>query len=456
VRNLRGDEPGLDWVISHCAKVTLSELGCNHPGTQASVVLTSVSLKLMNTYKNAPPLAAVLIGVLVAVGFAEVVTLRGAVASANRESKAAGVRRLDDTTITPAEIDATVTRVTTAGKVTGVGIAILTGGTIAYLKAYGIRDKEKNLPLTTDSVMSAASFTKVAFAYLAMQLVDDGSLSLDKPVYEYLPKPLPEYENYKDLAGDPRYKKITARMLLSHTSGLPNWRWFSDEKTLRIYFEPGSRFAYSGEGIALLQLVVESVTKRGLKELMDDHVFGPLGMSRTSMVWESRFDENYANGYDEEGKSLGSQRRTKAGAAGSMLTTVSDFARFMQAVLNGTGLRRETRELMLSPQVRISTLHEFPTPSTETTNQNDGIRLSYGLGWGLYWTPYGKAFFKEGHDDGWRNYTVCFDEKKMGIVIMTNNSNGAGIYKELLENLQRNTFTPIEWEQFTPYNAAAK
>jgi CubicO group peptidase (beta-lactamase class C family) len=409
----------------------------------------------MNTYKNAPPLA-VLIGVLVAVGFAEIVTLRGAVASANRESKAASVRRLDDTTITPAEIDATVTRVTTAGKVTGVGIAILTGGTIAYLKAYGIRDKEKNLPLTTDSVMSAASFTKVAFAYLAMQLVDDGSLSLDKPVYEYLPKPLPEYENYKDLAGDPRYKKITARMLLSHTSGLPNWRWFTDEKSLRIYFEPGSRFAYSGEGIALLQLVVESVTKRGLNELMDDRVFGPLGMSRTSMVWESRFDENYANGYDEEGKSLGSQRRTKAGAAASMLTTVSDFARFMQAVLNGTGLRRETRELMLSPQVRISSLHEFPTLSTETTNQNDGIRLSYGLGWGLYWTPYGKAFFKEGHDDGWRNYTLCFDEKKMGIVIMTNSSNGEGIYKELLESLQRNTFRPIEWEQFTPYNAAPK
>ncbi len=294
----------------------------------------------------------------------------------------------------------------TAGRVTGLGLAILTDGTIVYRKAYGIRDKEKDLPLTTDSVMSAASFTKVAFAYLVMQLVEDGSLNLDKPVYQYLPKPLPEYDNYKDLAGDARYKKITARMLLSHTSGLPNWRWFTDEKSLRIYFEPGSRFAYSGEGIALLQLVVESVTKRGLKELMDDRVFRPLGMSRTSMVWEPRFDENYANGYDKQRKSLGSQRRTKAGAAGSMLTTVNDFAKFMQAVLNGTGLRRETRELMLSPQVRISSLHGFPTLATETTSQNDAIQLSYGLGWGLYWTPYGKAFFKEGHDDGWRNYTV--------------------------------------------------
>lgn len=406
--------------------------------------------------KTVPFFAAVLVAVIVAAAIADILPLRGSVPAADRESSAASVRRLDATGITPAEIDTTVTRLMTAGKVTGLGLAILGDGQIAYLKAYGIRDKEKNLPLTTDSVMSAASFTKVAFAYLVMQLVEEGTLSLDKPVYEYLPKPLPEFEQYKDLAGDPRYKKITARMLLSHTSGLPNWRWFTDEKKLQIYFEPGTRFAYSGEGIALLQLVVENVTKRDLKELMDERLFGPLKMSRSSMVWESRFDDDYANGFDQEGKSLGSQRREKAGAAGSMLTTVSDFARFAQAVLNGTGLRRETRELMLSPQVRISSLHEFPTLPTETTNQNDGIRLSYGLGWGLYWTPYGKAFFKEGHDEGWRNYTVCFVDKTTGIVIMTNSSNGEGIYKELLETLQRNSFTPIEWEQFTPYNARPK
>jgi CubicO group peptidase (beta-lactamase class C family) len=121
--------------------------------------------------------------------------------------------------------------------------------------------------------------------------------------------------------------------------------------------------------------------------------------------------------------------------------------------MNGTGLRRQTRELMLSPQVRIASLHEFPSLSQETTHQNDGIRLSYGLAWGLYWTPYGRAFFKEGHDEGWRNYTVCFDEHRMGIVIMTNSSNGEGIYENLLETLQKNMFTPVEWEQFAPYNA---
>ena len=360
-------------------------------------------------------------------------------------SNVARVQRLDGSAITAAQIDEAVTRLLAAGKVTAVGLAILTDGKMAYLKAYGIRDKEKNLALTADSVMSAASFTKVAFAYLVMQLVDQGVLNLDKPVYEYLPKPLPEYDDYKDLAGDPRYKKITARMLLSHTSGLPNWRWFADDdKKLRFYFEPGTRFAYSGEGIDLLQLTVESATSKGLKELMEMRVFRSLGMRRTSMVWETRFEEDYANGYDEDGKSLGPQRRKRADAAGSMQTTIGDFAKLAQAVMNGTGLRRETRELMLSPQVRIASLHEFPSLSKETTHQNDAIRLCYGLAWGLYWTPYGKAFFKEGHDDGWRNYTVCFDEKKMGIVIMTNSSNGEGIYEELLERLQRNTFTPVE------------
>jgi CubicO group peptidase (beta-lactamase class C family) len=372
-------------------------------------------------------------------------------------SNVARVQRLDGSAITAAQIDEVATRLLAAGKVTAVGLAILTDGKIAYLKAYGIRDKEKNLALTADSVMSAASFTKVAFAYLVMQLVDQGVLNLDKPVYEYLPKPLPEYDDYKDLAGDARYKKITARMLLSHTSGLPNWRWFADDdKKLRFYFEPGAQFAYSGEGIDLLQLTVESATSKGLKELMEMRVFRPLGMRRTSMVWEARFEEDYANGYDEDGKSLGPQRRKRADAAGSMQTTIGDFAKLAQAVMNGTGLRRETRELMLSPQVRIASLHEFPSLSKETTHQNDAIRLSYGLAWGLYWTPYGKAFFKEGHDDGWRNYTVCFDEKKMGIVIMTNSSNGEGIYEELLERLQRNTFTPVEWEHFAPYSSAEK
>jgi CubicO group peptidase (beta-lactamase class C family) len=362
------------------------------------------------------------------------------------------VKRLDGSAIAAAEIDATVTRAIEAARVPAIGLAILNDGEIVYLKGYGLRDKEKNLSLTPQTIMSAASFTKVAFGEMVMQLVDQGQLKLDQPVCEYLPKPLPDYPNYRDLASDPRYKKITARMLLSHTSGFPNWRRFNDDRKLNIAFEPGSRYAYSGEGLVLLQLVVETLMGKPLVDLMQDRVFTPFGMSRSSMVWQPRFDSDFANGYDEFGRSLGPQRRQKADAAGSMLTTVEDFASFLQAVLESKGMQKQTQELMLSPQISISSKHEFPTFSTETTDENKKIKLSYGLTWGLYWTPYGKAFFKEGHDEGHMNYAVCFEEKKSCMVMMTNSSNGEGVYKELLETLQRNTYTPIEWEGFTPYN----
>lgn len=368
-------------------------------------------------------------------------------------SQTRGVRRLDGSTIAPAEIDATVNRLIKAADVTGAGIGIIDGGKIIYLKSYGLRDTEKNLPLTPDSVMTAASLTKTVLAYLAMRLVDEGRIDLDKPVYQYFPKPLSEYPDYKDLAADPRYQRITARMLLSHTAGFPNWRWLEDDHKLRIHFDPGSRFGYSGEGIVLMQRTVEVIAGKPLEELMQQEVFRPLGMTRTSMVWRPQFESDYANGYDQYGRSMGPERREQADAAGSMQTTLRDFTRFVQAVLAGEGLSKKTREEMLSPQIQIFSKHEFPSLNTETTDANRPIKLSYGLGWGLYWTRYGKAFFKEGHDDqGWRNYAVAFDQLKSAIVIMTNSNNGEGIYKELLETLERNTFTPIEWEGFTPYD----
>jgi CubicO group peptidase (beta-lactamase class C family) len=358
------------------------------------------------------------------------------------------VARLDGTKISPAQIDIAVTRSMKADHVTGMGIAVWNDGKVIYLKAYGERNTEKHLPLSPDSIMTAASLTKPAFATMVMQLVHEGIIDLDKPVYEYLPKPLPEYPAYTDLANDPRYKQITMRMLLDHTSGFPNWRRFTDDKNLRIYFPPGSKFAYSGEGIALAQMVVETVNKRSVTELMEEHIFQPLGMTRTSMVWEQRFEQDYANGYDEKGKSLGPERRREGDAAGSMQTTLRDYSRFVQSVLNDTILDKHDRELMLSPQIQITSQHEFPTLSTKTTTENLAMRLSYGLGWGLFWTPYGKAFFKEGHDEGWRHYVVCFDRPKAGMLIMTNSSNGEDSYDALLRAVLADTFTPLEWEGF--------
>src|SRR5262249_36097352 len=155
---------------------------------------------------------------------------------------------------------------------------------------------------------------------------------------------------YRDLIDDLRYKGLTGRMLLSHTSGFPNLRWLNPDRKLNINFEPGSRYAYSGEGMQLLQLVVETISTKPLQDLMQERVFAPLGMSRTSMVTEQRFEDNYANGYAEWGRSLGQQQRNTAAAAGSMQTTLHDFTRFMQAVIERKGLPKAAKESMLTPQ----------------------------------------------------------------------------------------------------------
>jgi CubicO group peptidase (beta-lactamase class C family) len=363
----------------------------------------------------------------------------------------AQLRRLDGSTISAADIDRTVMRVLDAAHITGAGIVVFNDGEIVFEKAYGLRDTQAAQPLTPDSVLTAASLTKPAFAYLVMQLVDDGALDLDKPVEQYLPRPLPEYPAYRDLADDPRYRTITARMLLDHTSGLPNWRWLEGDKKLRLHFAPGAHFAYSGEGIDLLQFVIETVARKPLQELMHERVFEPLQMQRTSMIWESRFEDDFANAYGPDGASFGPQRRTRADAAGGMQTTLHDYALFVRAAMRGDGLKRASHERMLAPQIAIHSRHEFPTLDTATTIANDAIALSYGLGWGLYRTPFGKAVFKEGHDDGLRHYVVYFTQARTGLLIMSNDDNGEGIYQELIETLLRNPYTPLEWERFTPY-----
>jgi CubicO group peptidase (beta-lactamase class C family) len=292
------------------------------------------------------------------------------------------ITRLDGSTITEQQVDATVRPSLEAAHVTGAGIAIFQDRKIAYLKAYGLRDTEKQLPLTPDSVMTSASLSKAAFATVVMRLVQQRKLDLDRPVYQYLPKPPPEYPRYADLNGDERYRKITLRMLLSHTSGFPNWRAFEDDHKLKIYFEPGSRYAYSGEGIDLAQFVVETVTHEPLTTLMERELFVPLGMTRTSMVWEPRFESDFANGYDEYGRSLGPERRMHPDAAGSMQTTLKDHATFLSAVMGGKVLDRKTTAEMLRLQVAIHSAHQFPSLDTTTSPASDGIHLGYGLGWG--------------------------------------------------------------------------
>lgn len=365
------------------------------------------------------------------------------------------VTRLDGRVLSADDVTATVERLMRAGRVPGLALAILNRGEVVYQRGFGYRDVEHRLPLSDTTVMYAASFTKSMFAYMVMQLVQEGRLDLDRTIDRDLPRPLPAYEKYADLAGDERWRRITPRMLLSHTAGFPNWRFLNDDQKLDIKWDPGSRYAYSGEGINLLQIVLEEGMGMNVDTLMRQRVFERFGMTRTSMTWRDDFEGDHAIGYDTLGAPLGHHRRMSARAAGSADSDIADVARFARGVMRGDGLTPAARAEMLRPQVRIRSAHQFPTTRPETTDRDDAVALSYGLGWGLLRTPYGPAYFKEGHDDGWNNYMITFDGPKTALIVMTNSSNGESIFRELLATLIADTFTPWEWERYVPYDAAA-
>ena len=287
-----------------------------------------------------------------------------------------------------------------------------------------------------------------------MQLFDECKIDLDKPLYTYLRKPLPEYAMYKDLEGDDRWKLITARNCLDHTTGFPNWRQFNplDNQKLEIFFTPGKRYAYSGEGLYLLQMVIETITSRQLEDLAQEKIFKPFGMSRTSFLWQSSFENDFAVGHTTNEDTLAKDKRTKANAAGSMETTIADYTRFIAGVMQGKGLSQKSKEEMLHAQIDIRTKHQFPSLNNDTTSVNRKIQLSYGLGWGLFTTNYGRAFFKEGHGNGWEHYMISIPSEKYSLVIMTNSDNGESIFKELVEKATGVTI-PWEWEGYFPYRA---
>lgn len=367
----------------------------------------------------------------------------------------AAFTRADGVPLSVSDIDTTVNKLMQAGNVPGLGLALIEDGRVVYLKAYGYADIDERRALQTDTVMYGASLTKAAFAYMVMTLVDAGVVDLDKPIEDYLPKPLERYKDYADLADDPRWRVWTLRMLLSHNAGLPNWRWFSASQKLEIIFEPGSRYAYSGEGIQIAQLTLEEGLDLDVNALMQERVFERFQMARTSMLWREDFRPNFARGYDEKGNNLGHNMRRSVRAAGSMDTTVADFAAFLAAVLRGDGLSTAARTELLSAQVKVTAAHQFPTQSPVDTDANAGIELAYGLGWGVFESAFGPAFFKEGHDDGTNNYALCLDKAQRCILLLANSSNGESIFLYLVDALLGNTSLPWEWEGYVPYDYQA-
>jgi CubicO group peptidase (beta-lactamase class C family) len=359
--------------------------------------------------------------------------------------------RLDGELLSAAQIDATVERLMTANRVRGLALALIGDGEVAYVQTYGYRDLKRRLPLQRHTILYAASLTKATFAYFVMQLVDEGRIDLDRSIESYLSRPLPDYKEFRDLAGDPRWRALTPRILLNHTSGFANLRRLEEDGNLRIHWQPGSRYAYSGEGIALLQFVLEKGLGLDVGAEMGRRIFDRFGMTRTSMTWRDDFAANVAHGYALDGSMERHDRRDTVNASGSMDTTIEDWSRFLVAVLRGEGLKPASRAELIRRQVEIQSVTQFPTLRPETTDANRVIKLGYALGWGVFQTPYGHAFFKEGHDDWTANYALCV-EPRTCILLMSNSVRAEGIFKYLVDALLGETGLPWAWEGYIPYD----
>lgn len=379
-------------------------------------------------------------------------------------TKKSQIHKLDDLFVNSSDLTRKIQSLIDTAAVAGLSVAIFNNNKVCYKRSFGYSNLDRKDTLTNKSVFYGASFSKAIFGYLVTLLVDEGIIDLDKPLQDYLDQPLPEFDfkkewkSYTALQNDKRYEKITARMCLSHTTGFPNWRWMTKENDffregkIRFLIDPGSRYSYSGEGIQLLQFVVEQITNKGLEELAQEKIFQPLQMDMTSYIWRKRFENHYCNGHTNLGAIIPKDKEDEANAAGSIETTLEDYAKFIEHILKLSDRQSEITNLLFNPNVRIKSKTQFGFQAWQDTNENDAIALSYGLGWGLLMSPYGTGAFKEGHGEGFQHYSIIFPDKNTGIIILSNSDNAESIFKELLNITIGDTFTPWKWERYIPYN----
>jgi tetratricopeptide (TPR) repeat protein len=247
---------------------------------------------------------------------------------------------------------------------------------------------------------------------------------------------------------DEQIDKVTARMVLSHTSGLP--LWWPEGKDLKISFTPGEKFSYSSEGFVYLQHVIETITGEPLHDVMKKQVFDPLEMKNSSYIWENRFEEQAAKGHNQLGQEETLWMRTRGNAASSLLTTAKDYAKFIIAILNGTGLKDKTASEMVQPQIYLD-----PDCIDCTNHENNQLSesLAWGLGWGLQLNNNETIFWHWADNLVFTSYCATSKKNKTGIIYFTNSGNGLSIRNEIVNIVLGGTHPEFNWVHYDQYDS---
>lgn len=339
--------------------------------------------------------------------------------------------------------------------VPGAAIAVVDGGKLAWNRSFGVKNILTGDPVREDTLFEAASMTKPVFAYVVMRLADEKRLDLDMPLIEYRLPP--------NAADDPNLERITARHVLAHSSGLPNWA----SEPLVTSGAPGSSYTYSGEGFVWLQLVVETLMGMGLGDVMQAKLFSPAGMSHSTFGWDEGIARSVVFGHSEppQGErklppqptrelgdrllpvaarwrkpigswtyedSIAAMRETDpitlpsthdllVNSAGGLLTTVSDYAKFMALMMDrptraAWEISDTARQAMLTTQLEVR-----------------GRDISRGLGWELEQSPAGQLFQHSGSNYGiFKTLGIGDARGRRAIVVFTNGANGNALAARII------------------------
>ncbi|MBS1801605.1 MAG: serine hydrolase [Acidobacteria bacterium] len=322
----------------------------------------------------------------------------------------------------------------------GLSIALLQNGRIAWVHSFGTVDPATGEPVTDRTRFSAASLSKTVFAYAILQLVDQGKLDLDTPLTHYWG------ERVVDPANDPRLDKITARIVLSHRTGFRNWR--GDDGKLKIFFNPGERFSYSGEGYVYLQHTIEHIEGKSLNDIVQQLVFTPLGMNDSTYI--SVPGPNITLGYTAGGQQRTPIRSDEGNAAASLLTTAHDYALFLEAILSGRNLKPVTLRQMETAQIAVD---PTCTNCTDHAPAKLSTNLFWGLGWGIEQATTGKYLWHWGDNGAFKAFVSVDLKRRNAVVFFANSSNGLSIAPAIVHDALGGDHPAFAWIKYDTYDS---
>jgi len=328
--------------------------------------------------------------------------------------------------------------------IAGASIALIRDGEVAWTGAYGTADASTGRPLTTDTVFEVASITKPLFTYGVLKLRNAGLLDLDTPLNDYLDEPY---------LADPRIKKVTARHVLSHQGGFPNWQRQRDDGPLKMYFEPGERYSYSGEGFQYLKLVIEKITARPALDVITELTLEPCGMPESDLVWPARrSNPPLALGHEKDGSPREKRESSDMNAAASLVGSPGEVAGFMTWMMrednHADALPGSSLEEMLTPAVPVNNSQSWHT-EWPRSDADVSDTVSWGLGWSLEHEPgeSGPApwFWHWGDNSVYFNFAIGSRESRSGVVVMTNSAFGYQLWKDVVDIALGGDHPSLDW-----------